>query len=85
MVEGRGQIINSLLSPKYQPYIDMFIVTIAPTWLCQGGVVVSPERRFDDAESAVQAVRLADAKWYPFGEGRCSLWADQGNGTIGSD
>ncbi|KAK3372193.1 dihydrofolate reductase-like domain-containing protein [Podospora didyma] len=68
MIEGGAQVINSLLEPRYKSDIDMAIVTIAPTWLGQGGVVVSPQRRFDDAGTAVAAVRLANPKWYPFGE-----------------
>lgn len=68
MIEGGGHIINSLLHPEYQPNIDMVIVTIAPTWLGQGGVVVSPNRCFDENQKAIPAARLSGAKWYPFGE-----------------
>ncbi|KID74757.1 Dihydrofolate reductase-like domain protein, partial [Metarhizium brunneum ARSEF 3297] len=58
MVEGGGQVINSLLSPQYRPNINMVIVTIAPTWLGQGGVVVSPKRCFNDAGIAIPTARL---------------------------
>lgn len=68
MIEGGGQVINSLLEPPYMSFIDRVIVTIAPTWLGRGGVVVSPARRFDDAGNAISAARLTDVKWYPFGE-----------------
>ena len=68
MVEGGGQIINSLLSPQYMPLLDSVIVTIAPTWLGQGGVVVSPARRFDEGGNVMSAARLKNVKWYPFGE-----------------
>lgn len=68
MIEGGGQVINSLLEPEYLPQISMVIVTIAPTWLGQGGVVVSPVRRHDEVGKAIPAARLAGAKWYPFGE-----------------
>ncbi|EFZ03088.1 RibD domain protein [Metarhizium robertsii] len=68
MVEAGGQIINSLLSPQYQPNIDMVIVTIAPTWLGQGGVVLSPRRCFNDSGIAISAARLTGVKWYPFGD-----------------
>ncbi|KAK9851056.1 hypothetical protein MYU51_011253 [Penicillium brevicompactum] len=68
MVEGGGQIINSLLSPQYMPLLDSVIVTITPTWLGQGGVVVSPARRFDEGGNAMSAARLKNVKWYPFGE-----------------
>lgn len=69
MIEGGGSIINSLLSEqRYTALIDSVIVTIAPTWLGQGGVVVSPERRVDEHGHAIPASRLTDVKWYPFGE-----------------
>jgi 2,5-diamino-6-(ribosylamino)-4(3H)-pyrimidinone 5'-phosphate reductase len=69
MIEGGGSIINSLLSEqRYSALIDSVIVTIAPTWLGQGGVVVSPERRVDEYGCAIPASRLTDVKWYPFGE-----------------
>ncbi|KPM39237.1 hypothetical protein AK830_g7349 [Neonectria ditissima] len=68
MVEGGGHVINSLLEPQYLSEISSIIVTIAPTWLGQGGVVVSPARRHDDAGKAIPAARLTGAKWYPFGE-----------------
>ncbi|KAJ5874864.1 uncharacterized protein N7529_003294 [Penicillium soppii] len=68
MVEGGGQVINSLLSPVYMSLLNSVIVTIAPTWLGQGGVVVSPARRFDEGGNAMSAARLKNVKWYPFGE-----------------
>ncbi|EED18869.1 riboflavin biosynthesis protein Rib7, putative [Talaromyces stipitatus ATCC 10500] len=69
MIEGGGSIINSLLSEqKFSGLIDSVIVTIAPTWLGQGGVVVSPKRRVDEHGYAIPASRLTDVKWYPFGE-----------------
>ncbi|KAJ5690382.1 hypothetical protein N7462_004774 [Penicillium macrosclerotiorum] len=68
MVEGGGHVINSLLEPSCITLIDKVIVTIAPTWLGQGGVVVSPSRRFDGDGNAISAARLTNVKWYPFGE-----------------
>ncbi|KAJ5766087.1 uncharacterized protein N7511_003703 [Penicillium nucicola] len=68
MVEGGGQVINSLLSPSNMSLLNSVIVTIAPTWLGRGGVVVSPARRFDDGGNAISAARLTSVKWYPFGE-----------------
>ncbi|KAJ5462310.1 hypothetical protein N7530_010515 [Penicillium desertorum] len=68
MVEGGGHVIKSLLSPPYMSLLDSVIVTIAPTWLGEGGVVVSPDRRFDDDGNAISAARLKNVKWYPFGE-----------------
>ncbi|KAJ5587235.1 uncharacterized protein N7459_003000 [Penicillium hispanicum] len=68
MIEGGGQVINSLLEPPSLSLIDSVIITIAPTWLGQGGVVVSPARRFGEDGKAVSAARLRNVKWYPFGE-----------------
>ncbi|KAE8372331.1 dihydrofolate reductase-like domain-containing protein [Aspergillus bertholletiae] len=67
MIEGGGTVINSLLEPGWAHLVDSVIVTIAPTWLGQGGVVVSPRRRVEGGE-AVAAARLRDVRWYPFGE-----------------
>jgi 2,5-diamino-6-(ribosylamino)-4(3H)-pyrimidinone 5'-phosphate reductase len=67
MIEGGGQVINSLLAPPYLPLIYMVIAIIAPTWLGQGGAVVSPARRFDE-DKPISAARLTKVKWYPFGE-----------------
>lgn len=68
MVEGGGQIINSLLEPAYHNLIDSVIVTIAPTWLGQGGVVVSPDRVTDSAGVPFPVARLSHVSWHPFGE-----------------
>ncbi|KAB8261588.1 dihydrofolate reductase-like domain-containing protein [Aspergillus pseudonomiae] len=67
MVEGGGMVINSLLEPRWAHLVDSVIVTIAPTWLGQGGVVVSPRRRVEGGQP-VPAARLKDVRWYPFGE-----------------
>jgi 2,5-diamino-6-(ribosylamino)-4(3H)-pyrimidinone 5'-phosphate reductase len=68
MVEGGGRIINSLLDPAYHDLIDSVIVTIAPTWLGQGGVVVSPDRVTDTAGVPLPVARLSHVSWHPFGE-----------------
>ncbi|KAH6674370.1 dihydrofolate reductase-like domain-containing protein [Halenospora varia] len=68
MIEGGGIVINSLLQPEYFPVINSVIVTIAPTWLGIGGVVVSPPRRFNDEGKPMAAVRLDHVEWHPFGE-----------------
>ena len=67
MVEGGGIVINSLLDPANQDFIDSIIVTIAPTWLGQGGVVVSPER-VHEGGNAIPAARLSHVSWNPLGE-----------------
>lgn len=68
MVEGGGQIINSLLDPAYHDLVDSVIVTIAPTWLGRGGVVVSPDRVTDTAGVPLPVARLSHVSWHPFGE-----------------
>jgi 2,5-diamino-6-(ribosylamino)-4(3H)-pyrimidinone 5'-phosphate reductase len=68
MVEGGAAVINSLMLPENLPLVSSVIVTIAPAWLGKGGVVVSPDRRIDDAGKPVAAARLEGAKWYPLGE-----------------
>ncbi|KAF4437415.1 riboflavin biosynthesis protein RibD domain-containing protein [Fusarium austroafricanum] len=68
MVEGGGQIINSLLDSRYHDSVDSVIVTVAPTWLGRGGVVVSPNRIQDSAGVPVPAARLSEVSWHPFGE-----------------
>ncbi|KAL2811208.1 dihydrofolate reductase-like domain-containing protein [Aspergillus granulosus] len=68
MIEGGGAVINSLLEPGFQHLVDSVIITIAPTWLGRGGVVVSPERRVDESGTAIAASRLKDVQWHSFGE-----------------
>ncbi|TQN74799.1 2,5-diamino-6-ribosylamino-4(3H)-pyrimidinone 5'-phosphate reductase [Colletotrichum shisoi] len=68
MIEGGGQVINSLLSPEYHQVVDAVIVTLAPTWLGRGGVVVSPDRVHTSEGTPMPAARLADAAWHQFGE-----------------
>lgn len=68
MVEGGAQIINTLLSPENDVPVDNVIVTIAPTWLGKGGVVVSPDPVCAQDGSPVAAARLTDIAWIPLGE-----------------
>ncbi|KAH0542856.1 hypothetical protein FGG08_002811 [Glutinoglossum americanum] len=68
MVEGGGTVINSLLAAEHAHLINSLIVTIAPTLLGQGGVVVCPKRRTDDQGNPIPVTRLRDAKWQPMGE-----------------
>ncbi|OAA55347.1 riboflavin biosynthesis protein [Niveomyces insectorum RCEF 264] len=68
MVEGGGNIINALLTPANSGLVDSVIVTIAPTWLGRGGVVVSPERAYDANHQATAAARLTDVKWQQLGD-----------------
>lgn len=68
MIEGGGQIINSLLAPEAKRLIDTVVLTIAPTWLGQGGVVVSPARSVGPDGEPIPAARLTDTTWIPLGE-----------------
>ncbi|KAH8680908.1 putative riboflavin biosynthesis protein Rib7 [Xylariales sp. PMI_506] len=68
MIEGGGQVINSLLEQESEDLIDSVIVTIAPTWLGRGGVVVSPARRVGPSGQPIPAARLADTSWIPLGD-----------------
>lgn len=68
MIEGGGSIINTLLAPENSHLVDSVIVTIAPTWLGRGGVVVSPNRVYDSNHQATAAARLSDVKWQPLGD-----------------
>lgn len=68
MVEGGAHVINTLLQEKYLHLIDSIIVTIAPVWLGQGGVVVSPPRNADEGGRPKTAARLKEVNWQQYGE-----------------
>jgi 2,5-diamino-6-(ribosylamino)-4(3H)-pyrimidinone 5'-phosphate reductase len=67
MVEGGACVLGELLKAQHAPLIDSVIVTIAPTFLGQGGVQVSPDSRFD-AQGQPIATRLREIKWQPMGQ-----------------
>ncbi|KAF2706239.1 uracil reductase [Pleomassaria siparia CBS 279.74] len=67
MIEGGGAVINDLLHPQNFHLVDTVIVTIAPTWLGQGGVQVCPEQRVENGVK-LPVGRLRDVKWVPLGE-----------------
>ena len=68
MIEGGGHVLNSLLVPPESGFVDSVIVTVAPTWLGKGGVVVSPERTKGQDGITMPAPRLRDATWLQMGE-----------------
>ncbi|RYP75766.1 hypothetical protein DL771_002253 [Monosporascus sp. 5C6A] len=68
MIEGGGAVINSLLSAGNTELIGSVIVTIAPTWLGQGGVVVSPPRPPGEGVHFGPVAQLTDTMWLPLGE-----------------
>ncbi|KAK0117790.1 2,5-diamino-6-(ribosylamino)-4(3H)-pyrimidinone 5'-phosphate reductase [Cadophora gregata] len=67
MIEGGAAVINDLLVPGNSSIVNSVIVTIAPTWLGVGGVVVSPPRRVEEGR-AITSTRLRHVQWYPLGE-----------------
>jgi 2,5-diamino-6-(ribosylamino)-4(3H)-pyrimidinone 5'-phosphate reductase len=67
MIEGGGAVINSLLEPASHDLVDSVIITIAPMWLGQGGVLVTPKRRTEHGQ-LVPASRLRNVSWKQFGE-----------------
>lgn len=71
MIEGGGSVINSLLTLEQageQELVDSVIVTIAPTWLGAGGVLVCPPRAAGKDGQPAPPVRLRDVSWHPLGE-----------------
>ncbi|MCJ1254540.1 2,5-diamino-6-(ribosylamino)-4(3H)-pyrimidinone 5'-phosphate reductase [Lignoscripta atroalba] len=68
MVEGGGMIINELLQPEHANLINSVIVTVAPTYLGTGGVVVCPSRNIDEKGRPKPVARFRDVKWQPLGE-----------------
>ena len=71
MIEGGGSVINSLLTLEQggeQELVDSVIVTIAPTWLGAGGVLVCPPRAVGKDGQPAPPVRLRDVSWHPLGE-----------------
>jgi len=64
MIEGGATVINDLLRERNQHLVSSVIVTIAPTYLGSGGVVVAPPRSKADENEA----RLREVTWIPFGQ-----------------
>lgn len=64
MIEGGATVINALLAKP--GLVDSVIVTIAPTWLGQGGLAASPAAVVTEGQR-VNAARLSDTAWRQFG------------------
>jgi len=64
MIEGGATVISSLMSTP--DLVDSVIVTIAPTWLGEGGVAVTPSP-VTVQRTRVNAAWLRDAAWRQFG------------------
>lgn len=67
MVEGGGVVINTLLSPENLKLINSVIITIAPVYLGQGGVNVSPTAQTDESGQKISAVKFKDVQWNVLG------------------
>ena len=59
MVEGGGAVINDLLRPENMGLVDTVVITVAPVYLGQGGVNVSPVRN----EPGSPAACFRDVNW----------------------
>ena len=68
MIEGGGMVINELLQPENTCFISSVVVTVAPTYLGRGGVVVSPPTRHDQTGRLQPAAKFQDVKWQPLGQ-----------------
>jgi 2,5-diamino-6-(ribosylamino)-4(3H)-pyrimidinone 5'-phosphate reductase len=68
MIEGGAKVINTLLQEKYIHLIDSVIITIAPVWLGDGGVKVSPPTVQCSNGAPSAAARLVDVNWQQFGQ-----------------
>lgn len=66
MIEGGGGVINALLSPDNAGMVHCVIITIAPTWLGQGGVVISPPR--PASQNTLPVARLKQTVWRQLGD-----------------
>ncbi|KAL8953939.1 MAG: hypothetical protein Q9222_000226 [Ikaeria aurantiellina] len=68
MIEGGGMVVNDFLRPEHSGFVSSVIVTVAPTYLGRGGVVVSPEAKRDPNGRPQAALRFKDVRWQTFGE-----------------
>lgn len=68
MIEGGGKVINDLLHGDHLHLVNSVIVTVAPTYLGRGGVLVSPEPKHDATGRPQPVLRFQNVKWQPLGE-----------------
>ena len=68
MVEGGGVVVNELLQPEYARFVSSVVVTVAPTYLGTGGVVVCPTRNVDVMGRPRPVVRFRDVRWEQVGD-----------------
>lgn len=70
MIEGGGTVIKDLLRARNQHLIDSLIVTIAPTYLGEGGVTVAPFKTEKNRNECI----LTDVKWLHYGDDIVMAW-----------
>jgi 2,5-diamino-6-(ribosylamino)-4(3H)-pyrimidinone 5'-phosphate reductase len=63
MVEGGADVIRSLLAPAHRSLLDAVVVTVAPVWLGEGGMAVSPKGEDGDV-----VLRLNGVRWLTLGQ-----------------
>ena len=68
MIEGGGKVINDLLHTDHAHLINSVVVTVAPTYLGRGGVLVSPAPKHDATGRPQPVLRFRNVKWQPLGE-----------------
>ena len=68
MIEGGGKVINDLLLAEHSHLINSVVVTVAPTYLGRGGVLVSPTSKYDAMGRPQPVLRFNKVKWQPMGE-----------------
>ncbi|KAL8738838.1 MAG: hypothetical protein Q9181_000442 [Wetmoreana brouardii] len=68
MIEGGGFVVNDLLQPEHSNLVTSAIVTMAPTYLGQGGVSISPAPKRDETGRPQPAIRFKDVRWQSLGE-----------------
>lgn len=67
MIEGGGVVVNSLLTPENLKLINSVVITIAPVYLGQGGVNVSPAAQMGESGQRVSAIKFKEVQWNVLG------------------
>lgn len=67
MVEGGGIVLSELLRPHHAHLLDSVVVTIAPTFMGNGGTAVSPDSTVD-RQGMPMPTRLTNVRWQPMGD-----------------
>ena len=65
MIEGGATVIKGLLAEPN--LVDSVIVTLAPTWLGEGGILATGTPKINANKERSNAARLRDTAWRQFG------------------